>query len=523
MVFLIWVVSIQTNNSSLQTTQLAKQTRKTNMSTTQFNPTVFMSRAFEKAAAQSATDFSIAVIHALADKYGFDAKEAMAICQISEIKVKKSANRVKGEGKVRATKAKAEPKPKREVPAFPLPFCGQAVENWCLGLRLNHGLHSQCTMERLAGGDYCKTCQKQCDKNASGKPTYGCVADRMACPILEYRDPKAHKQTLPFANVMTKLNITREAAEAEALKFGLTIPEEHFVERASRRGRPKKDASASDTDSESGDSKPKKRGRPKKEKKVIAASVGDDLIASLVASAKKASTPTPSVSSNSEEDADDASSVVSSLSSGSAKSAKSTSTKSKKLKVKKTKATKVKTPEQIAKEEAKAKRAAEKEAKLATLSAEHQELLTKLGRPAEAAPQKIGELTKLVSALKKELKAVEKAKKEAEIKAKKDAEALAIKEKLEKEAALLKEKEAAAAAAMVAPQEEKDVEEDDDDSTNVVEFKHGGVTYWKDGEGNLYDPESQEQVGFWNKETQQVETIEEFGSDEDSSEDESED
>ena len=503
------------------------------MSTTQFNPTVFMSRAFEKAAAQSATDFSIAVIHALADKYGFDAKEAMAICQISEIKVKKSANRVKGEGKVRATKAKAEPKPKREVPAFPLPFCGQAVENWCLGLRLNHGLHSQCTMERLAGGDYCKTCQKQCDKNASGKPTYGCVADRMACPILEYRDPKAHKQTLPFANVMTKLNITREAAEAEALKFGLTIPEEHFVERASRRGRPKKDASASDTDSESGDSKPKKRGRPKKEKKVIAASVGDDLIASLVASAKKASTPTPSVTSNSEKDDassvvssssekdDDASSVVSSLSSA---SAKSTSTKSKKLKVKKIKAPKVKTPEQIAKEEAKAKRAAEKEAKLAALSGEHQELLTKLGRPAEAAPQKIGQLTKLVSALKKELKAVEKAKKEAEIKAKKDAEALAIKEKLEKEAAELKEKEAAVAAAMVAPvQEEEQVEEDDEDSTQVVEFTHGGVTYWKDKDGNLYDPTTEEQVGFWNKETQQVEAIEDFGSDEDSSEDESED
>jgi hypothetical protein len=340
----------------------------------------------------------------------------------------------------------------------------------------------------------------------------------MACDLLEYRDPKAHKQTLPFANVMSKLNITREAAEAEALKFGLTIPEEHFVERASRRGRPKKDASASDTDSESGDSQPKKRGRPKKEKKVIAASVGDDLIASLVASAKKANTPTPSVASNSEEDADDASSVVSSLSSA---SAKSTSTKSKKLKVKKIK---VKTPEQIAKDEAKAKRAAEKEAKLAVLSTEHQELLTKLGRPAEAAPQKIGELTKKVSALKKELKAVEKAKKEAAIQAKKDAEALAIKEKLEKEAAELKEKEAAAAAAMVAPaQEEKQVEEDDDDSTNVVEFTHGGVTYWKDGEGNLYDPSTQEQVGIWNKETQQVEIIEDFGSEDDSSDDESED
>merc|ERR1711871_1561854 len=384
-------------------------------------------------------------------------------------------------------------------------FCGQAVDGWCLGLRLNHGLHSQCTMERLAGGDYCKTCQKQCDKNASGKPTYGCVADRMACELLEYRDPKAHKQTLPFANVMSKLNITREATEAEALKFGLTIPEEHFVERSSRRGRPKKDASASDTDSESGDSKPKKRGRPKKEKKVIAASVGDDLIASLVASGKKASTPTPSVTSNSEEDADDASSVVSSLSSASAKS----STKSKKLKVKKTK---VKTPEQIAKAEAKAKRAAEKEAKLASLTNEHQELLTKLGRPAQAAPQKIGELTKVVSALKKE------------IKAEKDAEALAIKEKLEKEAAELKEKEAQAAAAMVASTEQVDEEEDDDnDSPNVVEFKHGGVTYWKDGEGNLYDPETQEQVGIWNKETHQVETVEDFGSDEESSDEESED
>ena len=478
------------------------------MSTTTFNPTVFMSRAFEKAAAQSATDFSIAVIYALAEKYGFDAKEAMTACQLSEIKVKKSANRVKGEGKVR-TKSKGETKPKREVPAFPLPFCGTAVEGWCNGLRLNHGLHSQCTMEALKDGEYCKTCQNQCDKNASGKPTYGCVADRISCALLEYRDPKANKQTLPFANVMSKLNITREAAEAEALKFGLTIPEEHFVERSSRRGRPKKDASASDTDSENGDSQPKKRGRPKKEKKVIASSVGDDLIASLVASAKKTSSANSSVVASTTSVADDASSVVSSISSASAKS----NSKPKKLKMKKLKAPKVKTPEQIAKDEAKAQRAAEKEAKLASLSAEHQELLTKLGRPAEAAPQKVGELNKVVSALKKEVKAVEKAKKEAEIKANKEAKALA-------EANELKEKEAAAAAAMVAPtQPEETVEEDnDDDSTNVVEFTHGGATYWKDGEGNLYDPETQEQVGVWNKETQAIEIIEDFGSDEEDDE-----
>ena len=87
---------------------------------------------------------------------------------------------------------------------------------------------------------------------------------------------------------------------------------------------------------------------------------------------------------------------------------------------------------------------------------------------------------------------------------------------------MLKEKEAAAAAAMVAPTQEEE-EEDDDDSTNVVEFKHGGVTYWKDGQGNLYDPNTQEQVGFLNKETETIEAVEDFGSDEDSSDDESED
>merc|ERR1712127_949001 len=97
------------------------------------------------------------------------------------------------------------------------------------------------------------------------------------------------------------------------------------------------------------------------------------------------------------------------------------------------------------------------------------------------------------------------------IKAKKEAKVLA-------EANELKEKEAA--AAMVTPtQSEETVEEDnDDDSTNVVEFTHGGATYWKDGEGNLYDPETQEQVGVWNKETQAIEIIEDFGSDEEDDE-----
>ena len=480
------------------------------MSSSTFNPTVFMSRAFEKAAAQSATDFSIAVIHALAEKYGFDAKEALDVCQISEISVKKSATRKKGEGKVRVSKTKAEPKPKRVTPAFPLPFCGAPVEGWCLGLRLNHGLHSQCVMEPLKDGAYCKTCQCQADKNASGKPTYGCVADRMECGLLEYRDPKAKKQTLPFANVMSKLNITRETAEAEALKFGLTIPEEHFVERASRRGRPKKDTSASDTESEDGDSKPKKRGRPKKAKKVIAASVGDDLIASLVASAKSSSeTPAMVAPTSPKEDVDD---DVSSISS--AESASSTSKKLK-LKVKKTKkpkAPKVKSPEQLAKEEAAAQRKAEKAAKISALQAEFSTLAKEAGAEDTEIPTKIGDLTKAIADFKREAKELAKALKDEQA-------------KLEAEKAAAAELEAAKAMTDMSTNDEDETvasdltaedqleEDDDDDSTNVVTFEHGGVSYWKDGDNNLYDPETQEQVGIWNPETSSVEAIEDFGSD----------
>tara|TARA_Y100000741_G_scaffold235453_1_gene180012 strand:- start:27 stop:1058 length:1032 start_codon:yes stop_codon:yes gene_type:complete len=40
------------------------------------------------------------------------------------------------------------------------------------------------------------------------------------------------------------------------------------------------------------------------------------------------------------------------------------------------------------------------------------------------------------------------------------------------------------------------VEEDED--VAVVRFEHDGVKYLKDTEGYLYDPETQEEVGFWN-------------------------
>ena len=86
---------------------------------------------------------------------------------------------------------------------------------------------------------------------------------------------------------MEKLNITREDAEREAERLGLKIPEEEFVLKVAKRGRPKKSVEVSDTDSEKSEPIKKKRGRPRKEKAVVSElATGDDLIAGLLKNAE---------------------------------------------------------------------------------------------------------------------------------------------------------------------------------------------------------------------------------------------
>ena len=229
------------------------------------------------------------VIRACAAHFNFDAETA--ISKFIKDRQMQKAIRTPKEKKPKAPKAPKAEKP--AVSAIPLPWTGEVRTGFCHGLRLNHGLHTQCTMVPTKDGCYCKTCQKQADANANGKPTYGCVQDRQAVGLTEYRDPKG-KQSVPYASVMQKLNISKSDAEAEAAKIGITIPVELFDERKLARGRPKKDASASDTDSSqnSHDSVKKGRGRPKKQKKAVESENGDDLISALVAKANSA-TPAP--------------------------------------------------------------------------------------------------------------------------------------------------------------------------------------------------------------------------------------
>ena len=152
----------------------------------------------------------------------------------------------------------------KELGSSVLPWCGVVIEGCCKGLRLNNGLHTQCNRSR-SSNDYCGSCVKLMEKNGGSLP-YGSVDDRLKCGILDYVDPKG-KGTVPFANVMKKLNISKEEALKEAEKLGWTIPECHFEEKKGKRGRPKKDTSADDTASECSEGEKKKRGRPKKKQR----------------------------------------------------------------------------------------------------------------------------------------------------------------------------------------------------------------------------------------------------------------
>ena len=174
-------------------------------------------------------------------------------------------------------------KGKLKKPSTVLPFCGVVLSDRCMGVRFNHGLHTQC-MNGKVGGRYCKVCLKQAENNASSKPTYGDIEDRAKYGV-DYRDPKG-KLTVPYANVAEKLGIKMSAAVEAAAEMGWSIPEEQLVKRVTKRGRPAKSAAVSDTDSEVSetDKAPKKRGRPAKAKKNKKVSQ-DDQIALLVAEA----------------------------------------------------------------------------------------------------------------------------------------------------------------------------------------------------------------------------------------------
>jgi hypothetical protein len=466
---------------------------------------ITMSAAVERGMRSASVEFAVGVIEKLFS-------EGVLKCSLLEAKelfdfdsVAVVSSRSKASKKRESSKTAKKVNKITAKPTVLLPFCGKIVEDWCQGVKLSFGLHTQCTMGRCGEDAYCKTCRKHADNSATGKPPYGDINDRAEFSV-DYRDPKG-KMTLPYANVVEKRGISMEAAVAAAATMGWTIPAEQLVKRSSKRGRPAKSAAVSDSDSDDETPK-KKRGRPSKAK--VSEPTQDDQIAQLVAEAY-AETTTEAVKVK----------------------------KVKKLKVKKL-TEEQKASAKLAKKEAADKLKAEKKEVADKLKAEKKEASDKLKAEKKEASDKLKAEKVAALVAKKEAalelkeeklvaKALEKEAKEAaaeKVKSEKKAVALKVRQekaaakKAEREAAKLRKKEAAdklkaekaeETEAVFPELEEEAVDSSDDEETELSEtMTVGGVEYYfseQDGQTVLFSKNG-EPVGVYDAETDTVQEAE---------------
>ena len=377
-------------------------------------------------------------------------------------------------------------------PSTLIPFLGK-VDGWCDGLKLSHGIYSQCTNKPMSTGELCKTCQKQADANEHGKPNCGLASER-ADDMENWRDPKNRSPT-HFGNIVMKMELDVDAVVAEckrvyALEDDYELPSELFEAKKQGRGRPKKvNPIVGDTDDE-GEPAKKPRGRPKKATKTVVdvTNNGDDLISTLVAQAKQASEE-QSVSESEVVSASE-SDVESSIGSESEGESEGESKVEEKKPVKKaTKKGKLSEEEKAA---AKAAKEAEKEKKAAAKEAEKQRKAEEKKAAKEAEKAKKAEE-------KKAAKEAEKQKKAEEKKA-----AKAVKKAEEQKPTVTEEDLKAEAEELSADEPVSDSE----DEVRVELKTIDGVEYLIDDDGVVYDKNTQEPIGTYVADEDRIEECE---------------
>ena len=225
-----------------------------------------MDPQFEKLMINLVSDISSDIIKKLSKEFNFDPEQAKKILHIPTIKVI-SDNEKKSSKKTN----------------IPLPFCGKIFDDCCHGIRLNHGLYTQCS-NPIKSYDYdypvCQTCVKQCQNNSNNQPSYGFIEERLERGA-DFTDNKG-KKPVKYGNIMLKLEITPDQAREEANKIGIEIPEDEFLVEKIKRGRPRKIIAVDDTpsisDASSVTSEKPKRGRPKKVNKEIITTDSKDIL-----------------------------------------------------------------------------------------------------------------------------------------------------------------------------------------------------------------------------------------------------
>ena len=182
----------------------------------------------------AAKDVSRQHINLLAEKYSFNAAEAIAFLDIKApltLEEKKMARKAKAEGDESSSSNKKK--------AIPLPWMGMVDPNCCQAITYNYGLFTQCPKKKT-GTSYCAGCEKSCSETATSEPPCGTVSKRIA--TADYTDSKGRKPT-QYGKVLHKLKIEMSDAIAFATEKGFTIPDchlEEYVPPADSKGRPKK-------------------------------------------------------------------------------------------------------------------------------------------------------------------------------------------------------------------------------------------------------------------------------------------
>lgn len=224
-----------------------------------FNASIQVTELLTKTLENCARDFGARCIKECALKYGFNAEEEIRVLGLENLALirkqmaKKSVGKrsgVKGLGvKGLGVKDKKERVVKEKKSVFPMPFVAESVDMaGCCGLVFNRGLFTQCSKDCMELGKFCKGCQTEADKNASGCPDCGTVESRLASGLYEFKDPKG-RSPVAYVKVLEKLKLSSEQALEEAVKLNIELSEEHFeVVAKTVKGRPKKTGAAIEAD-----------------------------------------------------------------------------------------------------------------------------------------------------------------------------------------------------------------------------------------------------------------------------------
>lgn len=241
------------------------------MNNSEFNAQMYVSEQLTRQLVNASQDVAIRCVNVLAEKYNFDANEAIHMLGLLMIKLERKApEKVKNAKTVKLTSAKS---------SFPLPYNGEFNDACCYALRQNNGLYTQCNGIRKGENSFCKGCASQMQKVGAEIPEFGTIQQRMAVDIFDYVDPKGRKP-ISYVKIMKKYKLDEQKVLEEAGKFNMNINPQHFVvPEETKRGRPKAEKAPKEKGA---------KGRPKKSKTVLMIEGEDeDLFAALVAEANE--------------------------------------------------------------------------------------------------------------------------------------------------------------------------------------------------------------------------------------------